>query len=50
MYPVTLVGPAGYDLVQEDHRISFFGHRHAAVAHAWQAGGQLGQFVVVGGE
>ena len=47
---VTLVSAAGHDLVQEDHFAAVFGHRHTVVSHAGQAGGQAGEFMVMGGE
>ena len=50
VHAVALVGPAGHYLVQEDHLVALFGHRHAVVANAWQTGGQVGQFVVMGRE
>ena len=50
MDAVAAVGTAGEDAVEENYVAAFLGDRDAVVADAGEGGGELGEFVVMGGE
>ena len=50
MDAVALGRGAGDDAVEEDHVLVLLGDLDRQVADAWPVGGEIGEFVVVGGE